>query len=106
MQLFLIRHGLPVRRETDDGSAADPPLSARGRAQAQALGRWLAGERIDALYMSPLLRARETAEPLALVHGIEARVEAGVTEFDAASDEYVPLEELKDFVLLQTGETA
>ena len=96
MQLFLIRHGLPVRRETDDGSAADPPLSARGRAQAQALGRWVAGERLDALYVSPLRRARETAQPLAVALGIEARVEPGVTEFDAAADQYVPLEELKE----------
>ena len=95
MQLFLIRHGLPVRRKTDDGSAADPPLSAEGRAQAEALGRWLARERIDALYASPLRRARETAQPLEAAHGLEARVEVGVTEFDAAADHYVPLEELK-----------
>lgn len=95
MQLFLIRHGLPIRRETDDGSAADPPLSEQGRAQAAALGRWLASERVDALYASPLLRARETAQPLESSHGLEARIEAGVTEFDAAADHYIPLEELK-----------
>jgi len=95
VQLCLIRHGLPVRWVTDDGSAADPPLSARGRSQAAALGRWLGGEPIDALYASPLRRARETAQPVAAVHGLDARIEVGVTEFDAAADHYVPLEELK-----------
>jgi probable phosphoglycerate mutase len=95
VQLFLIRHGLPVRKKTEDGSAADPPLSTLGRGQAEALGRWLADERIDALYTSPLRRARETAQPLEAGHGLDVRVEPGVTEFDAAADQYVPLEELK-----------
>ena len=59
------------------------------------MARWLAGERIDALYASPLRRALETAEPLARVTGHEIRVEEGVIEFDHDSDVYVPLEEIK-----------
>lgn len=96
MELLLIRHGLPLRRQTDDGSAADPPLSERGRAQAEAMARWLADERFDALYASPMLRARETAEPLARAQGLELRIEPGVAEFDAESDVYVPLEQVKE----------
>ena len=95
MQLFLIRHGLPIRVQTDDGSAADPPLSEAGRGQAAAMGAWLARERVDALYASPLLRARQTAQPLAEAHGLAASIEPGVTEFDATADHYVPMEELK-----------
>jgi probable phosphoglycerate mutase len=95
MDLLLIRHALPERRETRDGSPADPPLSRRGRAQAEALVRWLEGERIDRLVASPLRRARETAEPLARARGLEVVVEPRVAEFDSHADAYVPLEELK-----------
>ena len=62
MTLLLARHGQTdwnaTRRfqgETDVG------LSARGRAQATALGRALNGRRLAAVYASPLRRARETA---------------------------------------------
>ena len=61
----MIRHGLPVRRETTDGSPADPELDTAGQEQAQRLARWLAPEGIDAVYVSPMRRALETAAPLA-----------------------------------------
>ncbi len=95
MELLLIRHALPERRETDDGTPADPPLSAEGRAQAERLARWAAWERIDAVYTSPMRRARETAAPLARALGVDAAPEPGVVEMDHRSEVYVPLEELK-----------
>ena len=95
MELILIRHGLPIRQENPAGAPADPPLSDEGRAQAEAVARWLAGEHLDALYASPLLRARQTAEPLARVHGLAVEIEPGVIELDHESERYVPLEELK-----------
>jgi probable phosphoglycerate mutase len=95
MELLLIRHGLPVRVENTDGAPADPPLSVEGRDQAERVARWLANEPIDALYTSPLRRARETAAPLERLRGLTARVEPGVIEFDHQESSYVPLEELK-----------
>lgn len=95
MELLLIRHGLPVRVENPDGKPADPPLSEAGREQAERVARWLADERIDALYTSPLLRATQTAAPLEQLRGLAARVEPGVIEFDHQEAHYVPLEELK-----------
>jgi probable phosphoglycerate mutase len=110
MELLLIRHALPERVETNDGSPADPPLSALGRAQAERMARWLAadasfaqraeGERrpsggIGAVYASPMRRARETAEPLARAVGAEIAIDAGLVEMDHLSDVYVPLEQLK-----------
>jgi len=95
MDLLLIRHGLPVRVENPDGSPADPPLSPAGRDQAERAARWLAGEPVDAIYTSPLLRAAETAAPLAAQRGLTPRVEPGVIEFDHMEPSYVPLEELK-----------
>jgi probable phosphoglycerate mutase len=95
VELLLIRHALPVRIDPSPGRIADPELSEIGRAQAQRLERWLARERIDAVYSSPQRRARETAEPLAAAHGLSVVLEPGVMEFDRDAESYVPLEELK-----------
>jgi 2,3-bisphosphoglycerate-dependent phosphoglycerate mutase len=95
MELVIIRHGLPITRVTDDGTAADPPLSEVGRKQAQRMADWLADEAFDAIYVSPLRRARETVAPLATSKGMGAEVHPGVAEFDQHSDTYIPLEELK-----------
>ena len=49
MELLLIRHGLPERVVNEDGTPADPPLSAKGRDQAERVARWLEGVSIDRL---------------------------------------------------------
>jgi len=95
MELLLIRHGLPERVERDDGLPADPPLAPRGREQAERLARWLAAERVDAIYASPLRRAHETAQPLAREKQLALVLEPGVAEMDEASSTYLPLDELK-----------
>jgi probable phosphoglycerate mutase len=97
MELVLVRHALPLRIEREDGQPADPPLSEEGRGQAERLARWLGDEPIDALYASPLRRARETAEPLARATSLKVQLEPGVIEFDPHSDAYIPMEELKAF---------
>jgi probable phosphoglycerate mutase len=94
MDLLLIRHGLPVRRELVEGPA-DPELSEAGHAQARHLADYLATETIHALYASPLKRAYQTAEPLAAAFGLPITVVDGVAEWDRESSEYVPAEELK-----------
>lgn len=91
MELILIRHGLPERR--DDTS--DPPLSAVGHEQARRVAAWLAPERIDAVFSSTMLRARQTAEPFATAGGHAIDCHDGICEFDRASGTYVPMEELK-----------
>jgi probable phosphoglycerate mutase len=94
MELLLIRHGLPVRRELTEG-IADPELAPQGAQQAQLLADYLSSERLDAVYSSPLQRAMQTAAPLAASQGCELRVEHDVAEWDRYSSEYVPIEELK-----------
>jgi len=91
----MIRHALPLRVEGVPGRPADPPLSEGGRLQAERLRRWLAGEHLDAVYASPLRRARETAAPLARDRELEIVLEQGIAEFDRDAESYVPLEELK-----------
>jgi probable phosphoglycerate mutase len=94
MELLLIRHALPVRRELVVG-AADPELSPAGRAQADHLAEYLAAERLDAVYCSPLRRAVETGIPVAARQGLQPIVVDDVAEWDRMSPEYVPVEELK-----------
>jgi probable phosphoglycerate mutase len=94
MELLLIRHGLPIRRELAEG-VADPELSAEGWEQARHLGKYLASEHLDAVYASSLRRAYQTAEPVVEGRDLEIVVEPDVAEFDRDSPEYVPVEELK-----------
>ena len=94
MELLLIRHALPVRREVVDGPA-DPELSVEGFDQAERLGKYLAREEINAIYVSPLKRALQTAAPLARRLGVTPVVVDDVAEFDRTSNEYIPMEELQ-----------
>lgn len=94
MELVLIRHARPHRIEHAP-EAVDPELTELGHAQAKAMARWLAEERFDALYTSPMVRARQTAAPLEEVLGLEAAVVDGVREYDADSTEYIPMEDLR-----------
>ncbi|MEZ5248617.1 MAG: histidine phosphatase family protein [Ilumatobacteraceae bacterium] len=63
MEIVFIRHGEPewVR---EGRNVDNPPLTARGVRQAEAMAVALAGEHFDEVYCSPLVRARQTAAPL------------------------------------------
>jgi broad specificity phosphatase PhoE len=69
--LYLIRHGRTAWNNDDRLQGwADEPLDAVGRAQAAALAAWLQAITFDAIYSSPLRRARATAETLAQPHSL------------------------------------
>ena len=71
-EVWLVRHG---QQDFDpNGPVAqllDPPLSALGRSQARLIGEALSTERFDAVYASPLQRARDTAAEIARHHRLE-----------------------------------
>ena len=94
MELILIRHALPVRRELVEGPA-DPELSDAGLAQAQYLAKYLASEHLDAIYTSPMRRAVQTAEPLAAATSLPLILVDDIAELDRNASEYVPVEELR-----------
>jgi probable phosphoglycerate mutase len=94
VELILIRHALPLRLQVVDGPA-DPPLAELGHAQAEALAAIVDPDEYDALYVSPLQRARQTADPLAERTGLTPAVRDGLAEWDRHSTAYVPLEELR-----------
>ena len=93
MELLLIRHALPVRIDSGDGPA-DPDLSEAGHQQAAALADWLVAEGIDAIWASPMRRARQTAAPLEAATGLTATIDDELKEFDADEPHYIPMEEL------------
>ena len=95
MDLLLIRHAEPVRIENADGPA-DPPLSERGLRQAALAAGWLAGEQLDAIWASPMRRARETADAIAAAHRLEVSIDDELAEFDRDAASYIPFEELRE----------
>jgi broad specificity phosphatase PhoE len=70
--VYLVQHG---EKEPLPG---DPGLMPAGCQQASLAGRWLQGRGVDALYSSPMRRARETADCIAVVTGLAVRPEAGL----------------------------
>ena len=63
MELVLCRHAQP-QWVKDDLCIDNPPLTELGHRQALLLGARLSRERFDHIYVSPLLRTRQTAEPI------------------------------------------
>jgi broad specificity phosphatase PhoE len=60
----------------------DRPLTPLGREQAERLADDLADAPLEAVYTSPLRRARETAEVVALRHGLDPITVADLREID------------------------
>ncbi|MFL5954546.1 MAG: SixA phosphatase family protein [Gaiellaceae bacterium] len=85
MRVFLVRHAEAAPGEPDELR----PLTDAGGAAARALGEQLAAERPTAVFSSPLLRARETADAIAHAAGLTAqpdeRLGPGATAEDVRS---------------------
>jgi broad specificity phosphatase PhoE len=77
----MVRHGeTEWNRLRRVQGISDIPLNERGLAQAEALGRRLTREPIRAIYSSPLVRARQTAEAIARPHGLTIEILPGLAE--------------------------
>jgi probable phosphoglycerate mutase len=62
MRLFVVRHGeTEWNKEEIFRGRADIPLNEKGRTQAERAANYLRRFRIESIYTSPLLRAKETA---------------------------------------------
>jgi broad specificity phosphatase PhoE len=71
MECWLVRHGESTWNAVGRFQGGlDAPLSPRGRAQAAALAAGLVSMRFDAVYTSPLSRARETARACGTALGL------------------------------------
>ncbi len=82
-QIYLVRHGQTGwNAEGRLCGSSDVPLSEEGFAQARRLANRLVSVPLDAIYSSPLLRARQTAELIASLHGLPVILESALREVD------------------------
>ena len=81
---LLVRHGLtPTTGKVLPGRAAGLHLAEAGQAQAQAAAERIAAlKQVDAVYSSPLERARETAAPIGKARGQKVQIDKGLLECD------------------------
>ena len=82
--VLFVRHGqTPTTGKVLPGRAPGLQLSEAGRKQAQAAADALSKlPRVDAVYASPLERARETAAPIAAARNLKVKVDRGLLEVD------------------------
>ena len=85
MRLVLVRHGQTSSNVGHHLDTAVPGagLTPLGHEQARSLVRLLADEPVSAVYASPLVRARQTAAPLARARGLRVQVRDGLREISA-----------------------
>ena len=96
-RLVLLRHAEP------DGAAlgracgcrTDVPLGAAGRAHADRLAAALSAEPLAAVYASPLVRALETALPLARAHSLEPILADDLRELDFGDVDGLRIDEIE-----------
>ncbi|TCO41498.1 putative phosphoglycerate mutase [Kribbella antiqua] len=93
--IVLARHG---RTEWHDGNrytgSTDLPIDEVGVQQALQLKEWAAGYAPDALWCSPMLRARQTITPTAEALDLTPTLDARLREVDFGSAEGKMLSEL------------
>lgn len=84
--MYLVRHGATANNQANppllQGRGVDLELSAAGRQQAACAAGLLARHSLIAIYSSPLIRARQTAEIIAEPHGLEVQLVPAIEEVD------------------------
>jgi broad specificity phosphatase PhoE len=85
--LYLVRHGENMANITKEFSyrAVDYPLTPKGVLQAEQTAEYFVGRDVDAIYTSPLLRARQTAEILARRIAVPVSLDEALREINVGS---------------------
>ena len=76
VEILVVQHGEKVR------AAGDPGLTDTDVGQAGVVAAWLTGNRstVRGVWSSPLLRAQQTAEPIAGAFGVEVQIDVRLRE--------------------------
>lgn len=92
----MVRHGqTAASRENRFSGSLDPPLTQVGEAMAEAFARAYAALTWDAIYTSPMLRTRQTAEALSRRTGVAVTVDDGLKEIEYGEWEGLRQDEVK-----------
>lgn len=95
MRLILIRHGETERnRQRRVQGRSDVAMNRVGRGQAEAIALALRGEKIQALYSSPLQRCLVTARAISRLLGVAIEVEPGLQELNTGELDGLTAEEI------------
>jgi probable phosphomutase (TIGR03848 family) len=94
--LVLVRHGLTPTTGERLGGRTETSLSEEGLRQAEAVAERLASLEVVAVHASPIVRAMETARPIAKRHGLRVRRSTGVQEVDYGEWTDEPLEVVRE----------
>src|SRR5438477_2490492 len=94
---FIVRHGATVLSAEDRfAGATDVALSDEGREQTRRLAQRLSGEKIVAVFASPLGRTMETAQILAKPHRLEVQARDGLREISHGRWEQLTRREVEE----------
>ena len=101
--ILMVRHGLtPTTGKVLPGRAKGLHLADQGVEQANIAAQRIAELKIDAVYSSPLERAKETAAPISKACGLKTQIERGLFECDFGD---WTGKELKDLMKLPEWQT-
>src|SRR5437667_5281758 len=96
-RVFMVRHGATVLSAEDRfAGATDVALSDEGRQQTRRLAERLSGEKIVAVFASPLGRTMETAQILAKPHHLEVQARDGLREISHGRWEQLTRREVEE----------
>src|SRR5947209_1429441 len=96
-RIFMVRHGATTLT-AEDGfpGATDVALSDEGREQTRRLSERLAGEKIAAVFASPMSRTMETAQILAAPHALAVQPRDGFREISHGRWEQMTRREVEE----------
>jgi Histidine phosphatase superfamily (branch 1) len=89
--LDFVRHGESGDMTVINTLVPGPSLTDTGEQQAQVVANVLAGNGIDDIYASTMIRSQETAAPLAEALNLPIQVLPGLNEIDAGIFEGIPV---------------
>jgi len=96
-EIILARHGETAWNvEEVFRGRIDVELNQTGLKQAELLAEYLSGQKIEAVYSSPLQRALKTAEAVARRHNLRVEIVSGLTDCDFGRWQGLHLGEVKD----------
>lgn len=96
--VFLVRHGQAAVPDRDGRyfSKAQVPLTDLGERQAREVARLLRAIRVDRIFASDLLRARQTAEIISRAIGVPVQYDAQLREVDSGDLDGSTVEALEE----------